>query len=39
MISLKLGNCAVDAVEHLLRRHYGDILDFGGDDEPVLVLL
>ena len=37
--SLKLGNCTVDAVEQLLRRHYDHIIAFGEDDEPVLVLL
>jgi predicted nuclease of predicted toxin-antitoxin system len=39
VISLKLGNCTVDAVEQLLRRHVEDIMAFGRDDEPVLVLL
>ena len=39
VISLKLGNCTVEAVEQLLRRHYADILTFGEDNEPVLVLL
>ena len=39
VISLKLGNCTVDAVEQLLRRHYADIVAFGRDDESVLVLL
>ena len=39
VISLRLGNCTVDAVEQLLRRHEDDILAFGGDEESVLVLL
>ena len=39
VISLRLGNCTVDAVEQLLRRHEDDILAFGSDEESVLVLL